>query len=147
MRSLVYVIAAGSAALAFAGVALAQSGASQAAPAVAAPPQVVQCGAMPAEPTLPNGADPATTRAQIEAGKATYEAYAAAAKAVLDCQRDQILARQAANRARSDAANAEVQRANDFVNVQWAASVAAYNTRTNPPPPPAEGEGRGERRN
>jgi ABC-type phosphate transport system auxiliary subunit len=83
---------------------------------------------MPAEPTLPDGSDPAVTRTQIEAGNAAYDAFALAAQAHLNCERAKLRDRQAALQARRDATQAEVEAFNAFAT-QWQTSSAAFLAR------------------
>ncbi|MET0183394.1 MAG: hypothetical protein ABW199_10955 [Caulobacterales bacterium] len=120
-------LSAAFAAIAFGTVAFAETAPAPAAPA-AIPPS--RCGAIPPEPTLPDGAAARNAR-EMQTGDAAYQAWARQAQEALTCRRaeaDELLPAARQHEARVSEYNAGVQRLNS-VGQAWTAEAAEYNAR------------------
>lgn len=105
-------------------IALPASAQTATAPAAPAPPS--QCGALPAPPSLPDGA--AANRQAMDAGNTAYNAWLANYRTNLDCLRAEAQAALAISQARAAAYNAGADTLNT-TNQSWSAEVAEFTAR------------------
>lgn len=113
------LIGAAVAALLFAGTAAAQTAT---APTLAPS----RCGEVPAAPTLPDGAH--ATSAQMATGNTTYDTWAHAMQANVQCRRTEAEELRAQADARTSEYNGYAAQLNQTV-ANWQAEVAEYNAR------------------
>jgi hypothetical protein len=115
-----------------AGALMLTSAVSAAAQTTPAPAPGVQsaCASLPAQPTLPNGAN--ADRAAMEAGNTAFTAWSQAYRAGLECRRAEAEELHARWRASVDAFNSAASAINS-ANQAWEAEVAEFNDRGGPP--------------
>ncbi len=113
-------------------------------PALAQTPAAVppsRCAAIPAAPTLPDGAR-ARNLAAMQAGNAAYEAWGQAMTPVMTCRQAEARETRAAAEAARAIAEARVAEFNRGVALQcdvvraWRVEVTEYNRRQGEEPPP-----------
>ncbi len=100
----------------------------------AAPPPASRCPAVPAAPTLPDGAS-ANARA-MDQGNTTYQTWGTSLQTVLECRRGEVTELRAAAEAALAHAAARVAEYNagaaelNTVTTAWQADVTEFNART-----------------
>lgn len=117
-----FVLGAAAAVMLMAGVALAQTE-TPAPAAPAGPPAVSSCAAVPAEPTVPDGAT--ATNEQVNAFNTAYQAWAATATSAIACRRAEVQSTQAAAQSLLEQHNALAQRINALA-ANWQTESAEY---------------------
>jgi hypothetical protein len=91
-----------------------------------APPPPSHCGAIPAAPQFPHGADASAT--EMNAANTAYQTWASDAHTKLECRREEVSTLMAQAVAAREDFNASVNQLSG-VTTAWQAEVDAYNQR------------------